>query len=98
MTSAQVRIDLPSLYGTQSSDSGALVARYSSRSNPFAVVFLVKNASAAQVRYDSPLESMVVYGTDALDVRPVTQREDRVLRRASLRSARVVHGGVLAAK
>lgn len=97
MTSTQVRIDVPPLYG--STPSYALpVTRYTHSARQFAVVFLVKNTSASQVRYSSELGASFIYGTAAPAVRTVTRREDHVLRRAALRGARVIHRGALAAK
>ncbi len=98
MTSTQVRIDVPSLYGTTLQSYAEPTVRYSHAPPQFAVVFVVKNASSAQVRYSSVLGASFIYGTVAPDVRPVTRREDHVLRRAALRGARVIHRGILAAK
>lgn len=97
MSSPQFVIE-PSTNGAQYSDCSAVVERHQRVAQQFAVVFLVKNESAAQVRYTFDMDPRVVYGADFHEVRSVTRREDQVLRRAALRGARVIHGGVLATK
>ncbi len=66
----------------------------------FATVTLVENTTLAQVRDSIDLEHgpIVISGSTSSAVRLVTSAEDRVLRRAAMRGAKVVHGGVLAPK